>query len=108
MIENVKGMATLYQGRAKKFIEKELEDRGYSVTSRILNAPIMEFHSSERDCLSWLVKEIKITFSNPLLSEERLITTEDAISDLIRLENDIGSEFDSMVMIQKIIIRLLP
>ena len=93
VIENVKGMATLYQGRAKKFIEKELEDRGYSVTSGILNAAyygVPQF----RERLFILARKgnKKLHFSNPLLSEERLITTEDAISDLIRSENDIGSE----------------
>ena len=92
LIENVKGMATLYNGEVRKSIIVALERLGYRSHSKILNASKFGV-PQHRERLFFLGLQDRLpTFPNELFSEITQITCGDAISDLPSLTEDFGEE----------------
>ncbi|MCG3671722.1 DNA cytosine methyltransferase [Aliarcobacter butzleri] len=94
IIENVPGLATLYDGKAKIDIEKQFELHGYTHNSQILYAPDYGVPQiRKRLFFVGLLNELgRFEFPKPVLSPDEYIGCEDAIGDLSSLENEFGSE----------------
>ena len=93
LIENVKGMSTLYRGQAKKSILSELQARGYKTTERVLNSAeygVPQFR--ERLFILGSKGNFQPRLPNALVSEESFISSSMAISDLPGLETDVGND----------------
>lgn len=96
LIENVPGMATLYNGTVKQQIINTFEDMGYavSVTDKPLLAAdygVPQFR--KRMFFVGFKKELGyeyFQFPKATLTPENYISTAEAISDLPSLENDLG------------------
>ena len=93
LIENVRGMAGLYQGKVLKDVITQFDKAGYNVECRILNAANFGVPQvRHRLFIIGIKKEIgKFEFPQPTHTEQNWITCEEAISDLPTLENDLGS-----------------
>ena len=93
LIENVKGMKTLYNGNALLSVVKEIEKRGYSVSYEVLNSSKFGVpQNRERLFLIATKSNKKCKMPNPLLSPTKLISCFTALSDLPSLENDFGED----------------
>ncbi len=95
IIENVPGLATLYEGKAKIEIEKNFKKNKYTYNSDILYAPNFGVpQSRKRLFFVGLDKDNYGTFVFPqeILKKENYVTCEDAISDLPTLEYDLGAK----------------
>ena len=98
LIENVPGMATLYNGAVKQQIINTFEDMGYSVT--VTDKPLLATdygvpQMRKRMFFVGFRKDLNydyFQFPEPLLNKDSYISTEEAISDLPSLENDLGEE----------------
>lgn len=94
IIENVPGMATLYNGEIKDEILKRFRKLGYNVECKILCAadygvPQMR----KRLIFMGIRKDIgEPTFPNPIFTPENYRTCRDALSDLPGLTDTLGSE----------------
>lgn len=98
VIENVNGIATLYNGAVREKIIEECEKLGYEVTYRqLLAADYGVPQMRKRVFFVGIKKELgkKFKFPEPTCSPESYITCEEAICDLPSLENDIGSDISS-------------
>lgn len=97
VIENVPGLATLYNGKAKKEIIKKYEELGYNCTYEILFAPDFEVPQIRRRIFFVGLKQHFGFFKFPekVLDPENYNTCEDAIGDLPCRSSDIGKEVDS-------------
>ena len=94
IIENVPGLATLYEGKAKREIERNFEENGYSHNSKILYAPDYGIPQI-RKRLFFVGLQNKygvFEFPQPSLDKTNYVTCEDAISDLPTLEYTLGEE----------------
>lgn len=90
LIENVKGMATLYNGNVKQDIINEFSLLGYNVFSDILNSKhYCVPQSRERLFFVGIRKDINSNFNFPkrILTEKNFVTCRDAISDLPSLDD---------------------
>lgn len=96
VIENVAGMATLYNGNIKKEIIKRFTSLGYNVNSSILCAADYGVPQIRNRLFFVGIKsEYGIfEFPEPILSKDQYITCSDAISDLPSRENELGEEID--------------
>ncbi len=94
IIENVPGLATLYKGKAKKEIERNFKESGYTYNSQILYAPNYGVPQiRKRLFFVGLQKKYGVfDFPEPILEEKDYVTCGDAISDLPTLESDLGKE----------------
>lgn len=94
IIENVPGLATLYNGKAKIEIEKNFEKYGYTHTSKILYAPDYGIPQiRKRLFFVGLLKEYEeFDFPQKVITKENYVTCEEAISDLPILEDNLGKE----------------
>lgn len=94
IIENVPGMSTLYNGEIKKGILKRFKDLGYNVECRILcSADYGVPQIRKRLIFMGVRKDIGVpTFPNPIYEPKNYLTCRDAISDLPRLDNDLGQD----------------
>lgn len=95
VIENVPGIATLYNGRAKKAIDSEFSKLNYTVSSKLLYAPDYGIPQTRKRKFFVGVKKRNIkafAFPPPTHAQENYISCEEAISDLPSLEHNIGSE----------------
>ena len=54
LIENVKGMATLYNGKVKQDIVEQFSNLGYKVSTRILNSKEFGVPQSRKTFLYWI------------------------------------------------------
>lgn len=90
VLENVPGMLTLYDGKAKKAIFKDFEELGYTMNVQILYAPDYGIPQIRKRVffVGLLNSKQKFEFPKPYLSPDNYITCEDAISDLPSLEGD--------------------
>lgn len=94
LIENVPGMATLYNGKVKEQIINTFEDLGYSVS--VTDKPLLAADYGvpqfrKRMFFVGFRKDLgleKFKFPNPKLDSEHYIGTAAAISDLPSLEGD--------------------
>lgn len=94
IIENVPGMATLYEGQIKEEILRRFRKLGYNIESNILCAADYGVPQiRKRLIFMGIRKDIgKPKFPEPTFTRENYITCRDAVSDLPSLENDMGSE----------------
>jgi DNA (cytosine-5)-methyltransferase 1 len=83
LIENVRGMAGLFKGRARESVESEFKSRGYSCISKILNSANFGVPQI-RERLFFIAVKNKgaIAMPSPLLKKENYLTCGNAISDL--------------------------
>lgn len=94
IIENVPGMATLYEGQIKEEILRRFTNMGYNINCKILCAadygvPQMR----KRLIFMGIRKDIGVPkFPDPILSPENYLTCRDAVSDLPSLVNDMGAD----------------
>lgn len=94
IIENVPGLATLYKGKAKKEIERNFEECGYTHNSKILYAPDYGIPQiRKRLFFVGLQKKYGLfEFPKPILNKDKYVTCEEAIADLPPLEDDLGKD----------------
>ena len=96
IIENVPGMATLYNGEIKDEILKRFRKLGYNVECKILCAADYGVPQIRKRLVFMGVrKDIgKPEFPTPVFTEFQYRTCRDALSDLPSRENDLGQEID--------------
>lgn len=96
IIENVPGLATLYNGHAKEAILEEFEKLGFTSNFKVLYAPDYEVPQIRKRIFFVGLKSKLGTFEFPkeVLTPEKYNTTSIAISDLPTLENTFGQEQD--------------
>ena len=96
IIENVPGLATLYNGTAKKEIIKQFERLKYSYNYQVLYAPDYEVPQiRKRIFFVGLAKGLgTYIFPDKILTEETYNTCSNAINDLPSRENSLGTEED--------------
>lgn len=93
LLENVKGMNTLYGGVVIKQINSEFELRGYRTVSSVLNASDFGVpQNRERFFIIASKIDKKLVMPKPILKKEFKISCEDAISDLHDFQNSLGDE----------------
>ncbi len=94
IIENVPGMATLYQGQIKDEILKRFRKMGYNIDCKILCAADYGVpQARKRLIFMGIRKDIgEPKFPKAMFSPENYRTCRDAISDLPSLENDMGAD----------------
>lgn len=94
IIENVPGMATLYDGQIKEEILRRFTNMGYNIECKILCAadygvPQMR----KRLIFMGIRKDIGMPkFPEAKLTPDKYLTCRDAVSDLPSLENDMGAD----------------
>ena len=87
LIENVKGMATLYNGRVKEDIVKEFTKLGYKVATKILNSKDFGVPQSRERLFYVGLKEKEFEFPEAVFEENEYSTCREALDDLPSLEN---------------------
>lgn len=94
IIENVPGMATLYDGQIKDEILRRFRAMDYNIEYKILCAADYGVPQTRRRLVFMGIrKDIGIPkFPEPILKPENYITCKDAISDLPSLVDNIGAE----------------
>lgn len=94
IIENVPGMAALYDGQIKEEILKRFRNLGYNTNCKILCAADYGVPQLRRRLVFMGIrKDIgEPCFPEPIFTPDNYRTCRDALSDLPSLENDLGSE----------------
>jgi DNA (cytosine-5)-methyltransferase 1 len=93
VLENVPGLATLYNGKARESIIKEFSDLGYTINDQILYAPDYGVPQiRKRLFFVGLLNGEKFEFPRPILSPDKYITCGEAISDLHDFTSNLGTE----------------
>lgn len=97
LIENVPGMANLYNGAVKNEIVKRFTLMGYNVSYKIVCAADYGVPQIRKRLIFVGLCDSKKSydFPNPYLSPENYLTCEDAISDLPPLTETLGAEVSS-------------
>lgn len=97
IIENVPGMATLYDGQIKEEILKRFRSMGYNIDCKILCAADYGVPQMRKRLIFMGVrKDIgEPEFPKAMFTPETYRTCRDAIGDLPSRENDFGEEKDS-------------
>ena len=92
VIENVTGMATLYQGKIKEEILNRFDQLGYNVESQILcTADYGVPQMRKRLIFVGINKSIgKFQFPKPLLTRDQYVTCKQSLNDLPPLEDMLG------------------
>ena len=93
IIENVPGLATLYNGVAKREIMKDFSDLGYNmVEPQVLYAPDYGIPQIRKRIffVGLLNSEEGFQYPEPVRTSENYVTCENAIGDLPSLENTMG------------------
>ncbi|MFZ4796071.1 MAG: DNA cytosine methyltransferase [Bacteroidia bacterium] len=96
IIENVPGLATLYNGQAKAAILEEFEKLGFTSNFKVLYAPDYEVPQIRKRIFFVGLKSKlgKFEFPKEVLTVDNYNTTSIAISDLPTLVNGFGQEKD--------------
>ena len=97
LIENVKGMKTLYGGTVVEEVKRRLTDLGYNVADpTVLSSADYDVPQiRERLFIIGIKKEFgNFEFPPPNRTSENYITCEEALSDLQGREDDLGEEVD--------------
>ena len=89
VLENVKGLLTLNDGKFKEDIIKRFSELGYTVTYKLLNASNYGVPQNRNRVFFVGIKNKKFQFP---IEKETKVTTAEAISDLIEIEKDYSSE----------------
>lgn len=93
VIENVPGIATLYQGRARTAILDEFERLGYSCSEKLMYAPDYGIPQIRRRMFFVGARNREsFKFPNPTHLNTEYVACEDAIGDLPSLEHELGME----------------
>lgn len=97
VIENVPGMATLYDGQIKDEILRRFRKLGYDVDCNILCAADYGVPQIRRRLIFiGIRKDVgKTSFPMPIVSPDKYVTCRDAISDLPPLVNELGEEISN-------------
>jgi DNA (cytosine-5)-methyltransferase 1 len=97
IIENVLGIATLYNGKAKEGIINKFKELGYTINVDVLYAPDFEVPQIRKRMffVGLLPQYGKFEFPKPILCKDDYNTCEKAIGDLPSLDNDAGKEESS-------------
>jgi len=96
LIENVPGLARLYNGAVKDEIIRRLTDLGYNVEMQLLCAADYGVPQIRKRIVFVGIQKKFGNFSFPkkILTPEKYVTCEDAISDLPSREDILGGEID--------------
>ena len=96
IIENVPGMAVMYQGQVKDEILRRFRAMGYNIDCRILLAADYGVPQMRKRLVFMGIRDDvgKPVFPDAVLDKDHYITCRDAISDLPSRENDQGMEID--------------
>lgn len=96
IIENVPGMATLYNGQIKDEILRRFRKMGYNIDCKILCAADYGVPQMRRRLIFMGVrKDIGVpNFPTPIFTPQNYRTCRDAISDLPSRSNSLGEEVD--------------
>jgi len=94
IIENVPGLETLYNGKAKLEIERNFEENKYFHNSKILYAPDYGIPQIRKRLFFVGLDEKygKFEFPKAVKTKDEYIGCAEAISDLPSLENDLGKD----------------
>lgn len=87
LIENVKGMATLYKGKVKEDIIKQFSNINYKVSAKILNSKYFGVPQSRERLFYIGLKQKYFNFPPEIFSQNEYITCREAIDDLPSLGN---------------------
>lgn len=100
VIENVTGMATLYNGQIKEEIIKRFSNLGYNISTSILCAADYGVPQMRKRLIFVGVKKEygNFEFPAPLYDKNSYITCAEAISDLPSRENELGEEKDTYTL----------
>ncbi len=100
VIENVTGMATLYDGQIKAEIIKRFTNLGYNIKSQILCAADYGVPQiRKRLIFVGLRKEFgEFVFPTPVVEKDEYVTCKEALSDLPSLEKELGTEISEYIM----------
>lgn len=100
VIENVTGMATLYDGQIKAEIIKRFTNLGYNIKSQILCAADYGVPQiRKRLIFVGLRKDLgEFVFPTPVVEKNEYVTCKDALSDLPSLEKELGTEISEYIM----------
>ncbi len=96
LIENVPGLARLYEGKVKDEIIKRFTRLGYNVNMQIICTADYGVPQIRRRVVFIGIKKTlgKFEFPKPILSPTNYLTCEDAIGDLPSRVDDFGNEID--------------
>ena len=92
VLENVKGLLTLNDGKFKEDIVSRFSNLGYIVSYKVLNASDYGVPQNRNRVFFVGIKNKKFEFP---IEKEKKVTNEQAISDLISYENNYSSEPES-------------
>lgn len=103
IIENVPGMATLYNGEVKQEIIHRFEKMGYNIDSKILLASDFGVPQNRRRLIFMGIRK---DLGNPIFPKrthtpDDYVTCREAISDLPSLTSDLGTEITTYVNLPK-------
>jgi len=103
LIENVPGLAVMYDGKVKDEIIRRLSKLGYEVEIKILCAADYGVPQTRRRIFFVGLKKGlgKFTFPKPTHMPETYVTCSDAISDLPSREHEFGQEEDKYTQAPK-------
>ena len=87
LIENVKGMATLYGGKVKEDVTNEFSKLGYQISTKILNSKFFGVPQSRERLFYIGLKKSVFSFPEPIFNENSFITCREALDDLPSLED---------------------
>lgn len=96
IIENVPGMATMYNGQVKDEILKRFRLMGYNIDCKILLAADYGVPQMRRRLIFMGVRSDigEPHFPKPFLDKEHYVTCREALSDLPSREEELGEEID--------------
>lgn len=94
MIENVPGMATLYNGEVKDEVLRRFRQMGYSIDCKILCAADYGVPQIRKRLVFVGLRDSDVIFQfpKPTHTQDKYISCEEAIGDLPSLENELGSD----------------
>ena len=94
VIENVNGMATLYNGQIKDEVIRRFEALGYNVTYKVVCAADYGVPQMRKRLIFVGVKPQygKFEFPDPVVDSDHYVTCREALDDLPPLTDELGSE----------------
>lgn len=93
VLENVPGLATLYNGKAREAILEEFGELGYTINEQVLFAPDYGIPQiRKRLFFVGLLNGEKFEFPKPILTPDKYITSGEAINDLHDFSDNLGAE----------------
>ena len=99
VIENVPGIANLYEGRARTAILAEFARLGYSNSEKLMYAPDYGIPQiRKRMFFVGILNGERFEFPKPSHTPENYVTCEQAIGDLPTLKSELGKEVSDYIM----------